>query len=90
MDVEGAELQVVEGEHRLFAGTARPVVVFEANEANCAAFGHCVFDLLRRFDKVGYSLIQLDNEDWCATLFSPAQRMIQGNEPYALCTGSWN
>ena len=67
MDVEGAELQVLEGGVGLFAGEHRPIVVFEAYEANCAPFGYCVFDLLRRFDQLGYSVKQLDECDWCAT-----------------------
>jgi FkbM family methyltransferase len=66
MDVEGAELQVVEGALGIFAGPHQPAVVFEAHEANCAPFGYCVFDLLRRFDRMGYTLTQLDDSDWCA------------------------
>lgn len=67
MDVEGAELQVLQGARTLLTGSKRPTVVFEAYEANCAPFRYCVFDLLKRFDQIGYKLMQLDECDWCAS-----------------------
>jgi FkbM family methyltransferase len=67
LDVEGAELSVLEGGLGLFTGVHRPIVLFEANEENCAPFGHTVYDLLCRFNQLGYTLKQLDAEEWCAT-----------------------
>ncbi|HUB79448.1 MAG TPA: FkbM family methyltransferase [Bryobacteraceae bacterium] len=80
MDAEGAELQIVEGGLGVFAGAHRPAVVFEACEANCQPFGYCVFDLLRRFDALGFNLVQLDDSDWCAVP-NPAH----GSEPSRMC-----
>jgi FkbM family methyltransferase len=66
LDAEGAELPIVKGASRLLSGPARPCVVFEACEENCAPFGYRVFDLLRAFWDLGYQLTQVDAENWFA------------------------
>ena len=48
MDVEGAELQAIEGASRLLAGPTPPALIIEHNPASCAAAGYRPSDLLQK------------------------------------------
>jgi FkbM family methyltransferase len=66
VDVEGAEKQVFEGATQLLSGKHKPAIIFECAEGLCSAFGHNVYDVLRKLSDFGYRLIELDWGDWLA------------------------
>ena len=66
MDAEGAELLILRGATELLSSDAKPTLVFEANEKSCRPFGYSVFDTLKFIHGFGYSLRQIDHEDWIA------------------------
>ena len=60
IDVEGAELDVLVGAEMTIRDH-RPIVVFEAGEANCERFGYTRDDLIERFkESEGYGLYFID------------------------------
>lgn len=62
MDVEGAELMVLQGALSLLESGVPRMIIFELAQINVAGFGyHCeeVLDLLRSF---GYTIYKLDND----------------------------
>ncbi len=67
MDVEGAEKLVFEGATELLRSPRRPAILFEALEENTAPFGYTVFDVLNMLHGFGYTLRQLDYENWLAS-----------------------
>jgi FkbM family methyltransferase len=77
LDVEGAEKLVLEGGVALLSSSARPVILFEAHEGNTSAFGYTVFDLLQKVHAFGYTLRQLDHENWLAL---PHHKGIECNQ----------
>jgi FkbM family methyltransferase len=64
LDAEGAELSILRGASRLLA--THPVLIFEANEKNLKPFGYTVRDVIDFVSGYGYSLRQLDEENWIA------------------------
>jgi len=57
MDIEGGELDVLRGSHRLLA-ELRPAILFEAFESNTAAYGYRVFEILSYLEQRGYLVKQ--------------------------------
>lgn len=66
IDVEGAELGVIQGAFRLLSSDKKPVIIFEAAENLCNEFGHTVFDTLKLISDCGYEIRNIDWGNWLA------------------------
>lgn len=59
LDVEGAELRVIEGMLELLTGAHPPAVLFEADDAALRKMGCTQHRLLERVEELGYTLYQV-------------------------------
>lgn len=66
IDVEGAERKIFSGASRLLSSPSRPTIIFECAELTCAAFGHCVYDVLSDLVSYGYVVSEFDCGNWVA------------------------
>jgi FkbM family methyltransferase len=66
VDIEGAELLFFKGAEQSLL-KFKPKIIFEANENHCQAFNYKVIDVLIYIKELGYSLRQLNEEQWLAT-----------------------
>jgi FkbM family methyltransferase len=66
IDIEGAELLFFSGASN-FLKKNRPDLIFECLEPYTNRFGHSVIDVLEYLIKLGYHLVQIDQETWYGT-----------------------
>jgi len=61
MDIEGAEQMALRGMRRLFAGGARPAIVFECNGGTLPLLGGSICELRSVIAALGYELLMIDH-----------------------------
>ncbi len=66
IDVEGAELPILEGAGDYLSGSSRPAVFFEAFLPNSIQFGYAPEDLVDFLCKRGYAVAQIDHANYLA------------------------
>jgi FkbM family methyltransferase len=59
LDVEGAELEVLEGAHRLLERRPRPVALVEVQDVRTAPWGYRAREILRLLETKGYTWLEL-------------------------------
>lgn len=57
MDIEGSEIEAVDGARRILSGDDAPDVICEVGEPHLARFGHTPTELFERFRSMGYRAI---------------------------------
>lgn len=81
LDVEGAELSVIEGAENLLSRAPRPVILVEVSDLRTAAWGYPASKVLERLTGRGYQLFE--------PRFEPGfERNESGNEPRSEARGA--
>jgi FkbM family methyltransferase len=77
MDIEGYELQALEGARESVAAGKLPVVYFELKRPLVERFGKSVAEVLDRFRSLGYRLFHVRDQDF-ATIKRPRDVSVRG------------